>query len=202
MAAALGACGTVKGTRIVVDIGGGTTEVGAVTNCGSFLGTLATRSIRIAGNEMDAGIATAVRNKLGLIISLRTAERLKIAIGTDEPADYVTGLTASDRAVRTIALPPDLVAEALHRSQERIVGAVMDVVASLPPETSEHVFGEGIWLTGGGALLAGMSELISLCTRLEVRVAADPMRCVVRGLGIVLGEELDAGSATRAPRTA
>jgi rod shape-determining protein MreB len=194
LAAALGACGTEEGARMVVDIGGGTTEVGAIMTCGTMLGAVRTSSIRVAGNAMDAAIVDAITRQLGLRVSLRTAERLKMALGGDGEADRLSGIGA-DGTPRTEQLSPALLREALRPCQQKIIEAVAGVFAGLPPDASDAVFEEGIWLTGGGAKLAGMRELIADRTGVETRIAPDPLRCVLRGLGIVLGQSMETSNA-------
>jgi len=190
VAAALGIEGTLDGrdTLLVVDIGGGTTEVAAVIG-GELASTVRARSLRVAGNEMDEAVAEAVRRNFGLLVSVRTGELLKIEFGLrgDEGTPVsVGGIDLVSSSPRSVLVPGNLVTSALERPVAQIVGAVRAVLSELPPRVAEEVMDKGIWLAGGGALLAGLAGRFSEATGIETRIAPDPLRCVVRGTATVL----------------
>ncbi len=173
---------------LIVDIGGGTTEMGVVT----AQGPVRTRSIRVGGNEMDAAIMHEVRAQLGMVIGERSAERLKIALGLngdDRESVIVNGVdpTRWGRLGAT-EVPADLVEDALERSVSAILTGLADLLAEVPPDLAEDVLGRGIYLAGGGALLHGLAQRISDRSRCKVTVVQDPLRCVLRGLAALLDQ--------------
>jgi len=172
---------------MIVDIGGGTTEV-AVTSLG---GIVTHRSIRIAGDEMDQDIVQHMRNRYGMLIGERMAEEVKIAAGAiwarngDDPVlvrgrDLVSGLP------REVWVTPEEVATAISPSVNAIVDAVTDTLEETPPELVADIMARGIMLAGGGALLPGLPALLAERTQMDVHLADDPLGCVVRGTGKVL----------------
>lgn len=176
---------------MIVDIGGGTTEVAVI----SLGGIVSSRSIRIAGNEMDEAIKEFARDQLNLLIGDRMAERIKIEAGSALPAkekitipmrgrDLVTGLP------REIVVNDEQVRKALAKSINQIIEAIKNTIEETPPELVADIMEKGIVLAGGGALLRGFDKLISQSTANSVIVADDPLTCVVRGTGVVL-EDLD-----------
>jgi rod shape-determining protein MreB len=194
MAAAIGAGLPVAEPRasMVCDIGGGTTEV-AVISLGE---TVVWESIRIGGYEMDDAIVAHAKAEHGLLIGQEAAEEVKIAIGSiiDEPGlegALVGGRDIATGLLRRVELRPPEVREALEAAVARIVEAVKLTLERTPPELSADVFGEGIVLVGGGALLRGIDERLRRETELPVTVADDPLTCVARGAGQAL-EEFDA----------
>jgi len=189
MAAAIGAGLPVTESRgsIVVDIGGGTTEV-AVLAMG---GIVTSGSIRVAGDEMDEDIIQYARQKYNLMIGEQTAERVKIAIGSAYPLpeektmllrgrNLVTGLP---EAVEVSSIE---IREALSSSVSLIVDLIRDTLDDTPPELVADLMDIGICLTGGGALLKGMAERVTQGTHIRAWVAQDAMTCVARGAGMVL----------------
>ncbi|MER5864613.1 rod shape-determining protein [Kitasatospora sp. NPDC002040] len=189
MAAAIGAGLPVQDPTgsMVVDIGGGTTEVAVV----SMGGMVAARSIRVAGDRMDAAITRQVKRDHGLLIGERTAEEIKVVIGSAEqvpgeegPAEHeVRGRDAVEGLPRTAVVTAAQVREALDEPVAEIVLAVRQTLDSVPPELAGDVMGQGIVLTGGGALLRGLARRISRETGLPVRVAENPLDCVAVGSG-------------------
>lgn len=172
---------------MVVDIGGGTTEIAVM----SLAGVVTWKSLDIAGEEMNKNIIQYARDQFNLLLGERVAERLKIRIGTalepEEPLeiemrgrDLLTGLPKeimiNDRQVR----------EAIHRSVRVIVDNIKATLETTPPELVADIYERGIVLTGGGALLRGLDVLISQQAAIPVRVADDPLTCVVRGAGLLL----------------
>jgi rod shape-determining protein MreB len=193
MAAAIGAGLPVQsaGGSMVIDIGGGTTEVAVI----SLGGIVAATSARVGGDEMDEAIVSYVRRNMGLLIGERTAEDIKIAMGSAFPMarersfvvrgrDLITGLP------KTVEMTTAHVREALGGVLVDIVRAVRSTLDSTPPELVEDIIERGMVVCGGGSLLAGLDELLAHETLMPVRVADDPLACVVRGTGIVL-EDID-----------
>jgi len=188
-AAALGAglpIEEVKGT-MVVDIGGGTTEV-AVISMGEIV---VSRSLRIAGDELDEDILQYIRKKYNLLIGERMAEQVKMAIGSAYPLQ--TELTQQVRGRNLITgLPGAIeissveVREAINTSVQVIVDTIKDALDEVPPELVSDLLDSGICLTGGGAQLLGLVPRLRDDLNLRVWIADDPLTCVARGAGIVL----------------
>jgi rod shape-determining protein MreB len=189
MAAAIGAGLPVTESRgsIVVDIGGGTTEV-AVFAMG---GIVTSGSIRVAGDEMDEDIIQYARQKYNLMIGEQTAERVKIAIGSAYPLPEEKTMLLRGRNLVT-GLPEAVeissieIREALSSSVSLIVDLIRDTLDDTPPELVADLMDIGICLTGGGALLKGMAERVTQETHIRAWVAQDAMTCVARGAGMVL----------------
>jgi len=193
MAAAIGANLPVNEAvgSMIVDIGGGTSEM-AVFALG---GIVVSRSLRIAGDEMDDEIMKYAREKYNLLIGQRMAERIKMAIGSAYPLQEEQTMTLRGRNLITGL--PEAVEVSSVEMREALSGPVSVIIAEIrttleetPPELVADLMEQGIALAGGGALLKGLAERLSDETRMHVYVADDPMTCVVRGGGIVL-EELD-----------
>jgi len=193
LAAAIGARIPVQEAsgNMIVDIGGGTTEV-AVTALG---GVVTSRSLRIAGDEMNEDIVDYARDQFNLSLGLKTAEEIKIAIGSAlelkdkitypmRGRDLVTGLP------KEIIINDDVVRKAIAKSVRAIVDSVKSTIEEAPPELVADILQRGICLAGGGALLKGLDRLISQETQTAVHIAEDPLTCVVRGTGVVI-EDLD-----------
>lgn len=193
MAAAIGAGLPVTEPRgsMIIDIGGGTTEV-AVFALG---GIVVSRSIRVAGDEMDEDIIQYARGKYNLLIGERMAERVKIAIGSAFPLPEEKTITLRGRNMIT-GLPGSVevssieIREALANSVNTIVDTVKQTLDETPPELISDLMESGICMAGGGSLLHGLAERIADEVKLRVWVAEDPMTCVARGAGAVL-EDLD-----------
>jgi len=193
MAAAIGAGLPVQepSGSMIVDIGGGTTEVAVI----SLSGIVYSQSVRIAGDEMDEAITQYLKRKYNLLIGERTSENIKIQIGSAYPFDEprkmdIKGRDLVDGIPKTLTINDSDIREALHDPVFSIVDAVKTALERTPPELSADIAEKGIVLAGGGALLHGLDTLISLETHLKVRVADDPLFCVVLGTGKVL-DELD-----------
>ncbi len=193
MAAAIGAGMPVTEARgsMVVDVGGGTTEVGVFC----LGGIVVSRSLRIAGDEMDEDIMQYARQKYNLYIGERMAERAKISAGSAYPLPEEMTMTLRGRNLVT-GLPEAIevssieIREALSGSVSIIVDLVRDALDETPPELIADLMETGICLAGGGSLLKGLAERISEETNMRAWVAQDSMTCVARGAGKVL-EELD-----------
>jgi rod shape-determining protein MreB len=188
-AAALGAGLPIAETRgsMIVDIGGGTTEV-AVMSMG---GVVVSRSLRVAGDEMDQDVVQYIRNKYNVLIGERVAEQIKWSIGSAFPLPVEKTVEVRGRNLVT-GLPESIeissveVREALIGSVQVIVETIKDALDEVPPEIVADLMDIGICLAGGGALLHGLAERLSDELNLRVWVAEDPLTCVVRGTGIIL----------------
>jgi rod shape-determining protein MreB len=204
MAAAIGAGLPVAepSGSLIVDVGGGTTEVAVI----SLGGIVVSRSIRIGGDEMDSDIVSFGRREFNLLVGERTAEDIKIAIGSAHPGeneersvtlrgrDLLTGLP------RSVEISADQVREAIEPSVQQIVDTIKDTIEETPPELVADIMDQGIVLAGGGALLQGLDRRVAEATQMPVHVAEDPLTCVVRGTGKVL-EELDSMERTLVAET-
>lgn len=189
IAAALGAglpIGEVRGS-MVVDIGGGTTEV-AVMSMGEVI---VSRSLRVAGDEMDQDIVKYIRNKYNILIGERVAEQIKWNIGSAfrlpvEKTAEVRGRNLVTGLPESVEISSVEVREALSGSVQVIVDTIKDALDEIPPEIIVDLMDIGICISGGGALLQGLAERLTDEMNLRVWVAEDPLTCVVRGAGMVL----------------
>jgi rod shape-determining protein MreB len=193
MAAAIGAGLPVQEPTgsMIVDIGGGTTEVAVI----SLSGIVYSQSVRIAGDEMDEAITQYLKRKYNLLVGERTSENVKIQIGSAYPFEEprkmeIKGRDLVDGIPKTLTINDSDIREALHDPVYAIVDAVKTALERTPPELAADIADKGIVLAGGGALLHGLDTLISQETHLKVRVADDPLSCVVLGTGKVI-DELD-----------
>ncbi len=177
--------------NMVVDIGGGTTEIGVV----SLRGLVLSKSIRVGGDKFDQSIVDYVKRKFNLLIGERTGEEIKIAIGTamalDEELtmsikgrDQVTGL------LKRIDITSKHVNEALSESLKEIVQALKEVLEVMPPDLASDIVENGIVLTGGGSLLRGLDQYLSSVVKLPVYISEEPLLAVAKGTGKML-EEMD-----------
>jgi rod shape-determining protein MreB len=193
MAAAIGANLPVQepSGNMVVDIGGGTTEVAVI----SLSGMVYSHSIRIAGDEMDEAIIQYLKRKYNLLVGERTSEQIKIQIGSAYPFNEprkmdIKGRDLMDGIPKTLTVTDSDIREALHDPIYAIVDAVKTALERTPPELAADIAEKGIVMTGGGALLHGLDTLLGLETHLKMTIAEDPLSCVVLGAGKVL-DELD-----------
>jgi rod shape-determining protein MreB and related proteins len=184
---------TEPGGNMIVDIGGGTTEVAVI----SLSGIVYSRSVRIAGDEMDEAIVQYIRKNYNLLVGERRAEEIKIKLGSAYPTDgaerrtvEVKGRDLIDGIPKTIVIGDDEIREALREPIMTIVDAVRTALERTPPELAADIVDKGIVLTGGGALLRGLDLLLRQETNLPITVAEDPLSCVALGTGKVL-DELD-----------
>ncbi len=193
MAAAMGAGLPITESvgSMIVDIGGGTTEVAVI----ALDKIVVSRSLRVAGDEMDEDIIQYCRQKYNLLIGERMAERVKMTIGSAYPLPQEKTITVKGRNLIT-GLPEGIevssveVREALANSVNIIVETLRDALDDTPPELVADLMEQGIALAGGGALLQGLDERLSEETKMRVYVAEDALTCVARGAGLVL-EDLD-----------
>ncbi len=191
MAAAIGAGLpiTEPSGNMIVDIGGGTTDIAVI----SLSGIVYSRSVRVAGNEMDESIIQYIKRKHNLLIGERTAEQIKIEIGSAATLDQVLTMEIKGRNLiegipKTLAITDEEVREALSDSISTIVNAVRVALERTPPELSADIADKGIVLTGGGALLKGLDHRIKDDTDLPVFVAEGPLSSVAIGTGMMLEE--------------
>ncbi|EEO26364.1 rod shape-determining protein [Helicobacter winghamensis] len=193
MAAAIGAGLPVKEPKgsLVVDIGGGTTEIGVI----SLGGLVISKSLRTAGDKLDMAVVDYVRRKYSLLIGERTGEEIKIQIGSaislEEPLimqvkgrDQVSGL------LNSIELTSEDMREAMKETLKEISNALKDVLEQMPPDLAGDIVENGIALTGGGALIRGLDKYLSDIVKLPVYVGDEPLLCVAKGTGKAL-EEID-----------
>jgi rod shape-determining protein MreB len=174
---------------MIIDIGGGTTEIAVI----ALSGIVTDQSIRIAGDEFTNDIIDYMKRKHNLLIGERTAEQIKINVGAalvdlvSPPEPYAVNgrdlLTGIPKQVFTNHVE---VAEALDKSISKIEEAILKALEDTPPELAADIYKTGLYLTGGGALLRGLEKRIASKTKLNVQVADDPLRAVVRGTGLAL----------------
>ncbi len=193
MAASIGARLPVQEAQgsMIVDIGGGTTEI-AVLSLG---GVVIAKSIRVAGDLMNENIVQYARDNFGMLIGIRTAEEIKLSVGSAYP--LAEQLTAQLRGRDLVSgLPKEItitdthVREALAPAIRSIVNSISGVIEEIPPEIISDIMHRGIIMAGGGALLRGLSTMVQEETKMPVSIADDPLTCVVRGTGIVV-EDLE-----------
>jgi len=193
MAAAIGAGMPVSDATgsMVVDIGGGTTEVGVI----SLGGMVYSNSIRVGGDKFDEAIINYIRRNYGMLIGEATAEAIKKEIGSAFPGSEVREMEVKGRNLaegipRSFTISSNEILEALTDPLNSIIGAVKSALEQTPPELGADIAGKGLVLTGGGALLRDIDRLIMEETGLPVIIADDPLTCVVRGSGMAL-EKMD-----------
>ncbi|MFB9279186.1 rod shape-determining protein [Cohnella cellulosilytica] len=172
---------------MVVDIGGGTTEVAVI----SLGGIVTSKSIRIAGDEMDDAIIAYIKRLYNLMIGERTSEQLKMEIGSAMPLDKVESIEIRGRDLvsglpKTLAITSDEITEALSDTVNSIIEAVKATLEKCPPELSADIMDRGIVLTGGGALLRNLDKMLARETGMPVLVAENPLDCVAIGTGRAL----------------
>ena len=182
MAAAIGATGSM-----IVDIGGGTTEVAII----SLGGIVTSKSLRIAGDEFDQSIIAYVKKEHSLMIGERTAEQIKMEIGSaykveDEKTMEIKGRDLITGLPKTVTISEEQVREALREPVSSIVEAIKTTLEKTPPELAADIMDKGIMLAGGGALLQGLDILIEKETNMPVHIAETPLDCVVLGAGKAL----------------
>lgn len=189
LAAAIGANVPISGAsgNMIIDIGGGTTEIAVI----ALGGIVVSRSLRIGGNRFDEAIGSYIRRKYNLMVGERTAEEVKIAIGTALPLvrelhmevrgrDLIAGLP------RTIPLGSSEVMEALEQPLQQIVLAVRQVLEETPPELASDIIDKGMVMTGGGALLRNIDKLLTQVTGVPCHVAENSLSCVALGTGLAM----------------
>ncbi len=193
MASAIGARLPVQdaGGNFIVDIGGGTTEVAVI----SLGGVVVARSLRVAGDKLNEDIIKYAQEEYKLLIGERTAEEIKINIGSAYPLKEKIEMPIRGRNLVT-GLPEEIVVtdkdirKAIEKSVKEIVAAIKTIVEETPPELLSDIMNKGIYLMGGGSLLKGLDQLIAEETKIKTKVSDDPLTAVARGAGFVL-ENID-----------
>ena len=175
--------------NMIVDIGGGTTEVAVI----SLSGIVAARSIRVAGDKMDEAVVAYIRRKYNLLIGERSAEQVKFEVGSAFPLDEpitmeIKGRDLIEGIPKTLTVTDAEIREALQEPVSIIVNAVRVALERTPPELSADIVDRGIVLTGGGSLLKNIDRLLREETGLPVSVAEDPLSSVVLGTGKMLSD--------------
>ncbi len=189
LAAAIGANVPISGPsgNMVIDIGGGTSEIAVIALGGIVVST----SLRVGGNKIDEAIATYIRKKYTLMVGDRTAEEVKIAIGTALPLERELSMEVRGRDLiaglpRTIPLTSSEVMEAIEQPLQQLVTAVRSVLEQTPPELSSDIIDKGMVMSGGGSLLRSIDKLLTQVTGVPCHVAENPLNCVALGTGIAL----------------
>ena len=193
MAAAIGSGIEIREPQghLVVDIGGGTTEIGVV----SLGGLVISKSIRVAGDKIDLAIINYIRRKYNLLIGERVAEEIKIALGTavelKETLNYtITGRDSVEGLLSSITLSSEDIREAMEEPLKEVAEALRDVLEQMPPDLAGDIVNHGVVLTGGGALIRQLDKYLSDIIRVPVYVADEPLLAVAKGTGKAL-EEID-----------
>jgi len=191
MAAALGIGLDVEEPigNMIIDIGGGTTEIAVI----ALSGIVCDQSIRTAGDEFTVDIMNYMKRQHNILIGERTAEQIKINVGSalseleTPPADYaVNGRDLMTGIPKQITISYQEIAHALDKSISKVEDAVLKALETTPPELASDIYKTGLYLTGGGALLRGLDKRIASKTKLPVTIAEDPLRAVVKGTGLAL----------------
>jgi rod shape-determining protein MreB len=189
LAAAIGANVPISGPsgNLIIDIGGGTSEIAVI----ALGGIVVSRSVRVGGNRFDETIASYIRKKYNLMIGERTAEEVKIAIGTALPLDRELHMEVRGRDLiaglpRTIPLTSSEVMEALEQPLQQVVASVRQVLEETPPELSSDIIDKGMVMSGGGALLRNIDKLLTQVTGVPCHVAENALNCVALGTGLAL----------------
>jgi rod shape-determining protein MreB len=189
LAAAIGANVPISGAsgNMVIDIGGGTTEIAVV----ALGGIVVSRSLRVGGNRFDEAIASYIRRKYNLMIGERTAEEVKIAIGTALPLERELTMDVRGRDLiaglpRTIPLTSSEAMEAMEKPLQQVVTAVRAVLEETPPELASDIIDKGMVMTGGGSLLRNIDRLLTQVTGVPCHVAENALNCVALGTGLAM----------------
>lgn len=194
MAAAVGAGLPVSEASgsMVVDIGGGTSEVAVI----SLADVVTSNSARVAGDSFDEAIISYIKKKYNLLIGERTAEEIKIKIGSAYPyesegAMNIKGRNLMDGLPKNIEITSEEIREALSDNVNQILDVIRATLEKTPPELAADIIDRGIMLTGGGALMRGLDKLIAVETKIPVLIAENPLDCVVDGIGVYLENNVD-----------
>jgi rod shape-determining protein MreB len=189
LAAAIGANVPISGPsgNMIIDIGGGTSEIAVV----ALGGIVVSRSLRVGGNRFDEAITSYVRRKYNLMIGERTAEEVKITIGTALPLERELTMDVRGRDLiaglpRTIPMTSSEVMEALETPLQQVVTAVKQVLEETPPELASDIIDKGMVMTGGGSLLRNLDKLLTQVTGVPCHVAENALNCVALGTGLAM----------------
>jgi rod shape-determining protein MreB len=189
LAAAIGANVPISGPsgNMIIDIGGGTSEIAVI----ALGGIVVSHSLRVGGNKFDESIATYIRKKYNLMVGERTAEEVKMAIGTALPLEREMTMEVRGRDLiaglpRTIPITSSEVMEAIEAPLQQLVAAVRTVLEQTPPELSSDIIDKGMVMSGGGSLLRNSDKLLTQVTGVPCHVAENPLNCVALGTGLAL----------------
>ncbi len=192
MAAAIGARlpVTEATATMIVDIGGGTSEIAVI----SLGGVVTWRSLKAAGNEFDNNIIEYIREEFNILIGEQLAESIKIGIGSAVPLDEPQEIEVRGRDLLTglpkaVMISDKQVREAISRTVSKIIETIKTILETTPPELVSDIYERGLYLSGGGALLRGLDKAISAAAKIPVKIVDDPLTCVVRGTGLLLGNQ-------------
>lgn len=192
MAAAIGARlpVTEATATMIVDIGGGTSEIAVI----SLGGVVTWRSLKAAGNEFDNNIIEYIREEFNILIGEQLAESIKINIGSAVPLDEPKEIEVRGRDLLTglpkaIMINDKQVREAISRTVNKIIETIKTILETTPPELVSDIYERGLYLSGGGALLRGLDKAISSAAKIPVKIVDDPLTCVARGTGLLLGNK-------------
>ncbi|MFA5131355.1 MAG: rod shape-determining protein [Patescibacteria group bacterium] len=192
MAAAIGARlpVTEATATMIVDIGGGTSEIAVI----SLGGVVTWRSLKAAGNEFDNNIIEYIREEFNILIGEQLAESIKIGIGSAVPLEEAKEIEVRGRDLLTglpkaIMISDKQVREAISRTVLKIIETIKTILETTPPELVSDIYERGLYLSGGGALLRGLDQAISAAAKIPVKIVDDPLTCVVRGTGLLLGNK-------------
>jgi len=189
LAAAIGANVPISGPsgNMIIDIGGGTSEIAVI----ALGGIVVSHSLRVGGNKFDEAIATYIRKKYNLMVGERTAEEVKIAIGTALPLERELQMEVRGRDLiaslpRTIPITSSEVMEAIEAPLQQLVAAIRTVLEQTPPELSSDIIDKGMVMSGGGSLLRNIDKLLTQVTGVPCHVAENALNCVALGTGLAL----------------
>lgn len=173
--------------NMIIDIGGGTTDIAVI----SLGGVVRSKNLRIAGDKLNNDIISYVRSEFKILIGEKTAENIKIGIGAILPGDLPLEASIKGRDLisglpREVVITDSDIREAISQSIDTLIESVKEVLETTPPEVLSDVMMRGVYLTGGGALIRGLAEIISEYAKVPVHIAADPLTAVCRGTGIIL----------------
>lgn len=192
MAAAIGARlpVTEATATMIVDIGGGTTEIAVV----SLGGVVTWKSLKAAGNEFDNNIIEYIREEFNILIGEQLAESIKIAIGSAVPLEESKEIEVRGRDLLTglpkaVMINDKQVREAIGRTVIKIIENIKTILETTPPELVSDIYERGLYLSGGGALLRGLDKAISAASKIPVKIVDDPLTCVARGTGLLLNNK-------------
>lgn len=190
MAAAIGVRLPIKDPvgSMIIDIGGGTTDIAVI----SLGGIVKSRNLKIAGDQLNNDIITYMRDEFKILIGERTAEMVKIAIGSVSPGEYmeteVQGRDILTGLPREVVVTDSDIREAINVSIRNLVDGVKDMLETTPPEILSDIMHRGITLSGGGALIPGLDQLLQKVLKIPVYVVEDPLSAVARGTGVILDD--------------
>ncbi len=174
---------------MIVDIGGGSTEIAVI----SLGGVVTWKSLRLAGNEFDSNIIEYIREEFNILIGEQLAEEIKITIGSaiqngETQEMEVRGRDLINGLPKAIIVNDKQIREAIGRTVGKIIENIKTILETTPPELVSDIYESGIYLSGGGALLRGLDQAISLAAKIPVKIVDDPLTCVVRGAGILISD--------------